>query len=181
MIFINNLYPPKKWILVSIPLIFALGTCFHFFYDLFNKFILIGAIAPVNESVWEHTKMLLPIIIWWIFFYILKGKKYGLDINKWFTGMLVSFAASLIFMMFAYYFYTGAFGVEILIVDILILFISITVGQLLGYIAFMHSKGINVYITMELVLLILIVYVVWTLNPPKLPLFLDKESGKYGI
>ncbi len=181
MIFINNLYPPNKWIFVSIPIIFVVGACFHFLYDLFNKFILMGAIAPVNESVWEHTKMLLPIMIWWIFLYIIKGKKYSLDINKWFTGMLVSFTASLIFMLFAYYFYTGAFGVEILIVDILILLMSITVGQLLGYTVFMRSKGINVYVTMELVLLIIIVYVVWTLNPPKLPLFFDKEAGKYGI
>ena len=45
-----------------------------------------------------------------------------------------------------YYFYTQAFGVEVLIMDIIILFVSILFGQLLAFHFYKHSKGINAYI-----------------------------------
>lgn len=167
----------KKWIYVSIPILFALGTFFHFLYQLSNKSFIAGMISPVNESVWEHSKLLLfPIIAWWTIFYALKGNKYRLNIDKWFTGMLFSLLASILATFFVYYFYTEAFGVELLFVDILILLLSDSVGQLLGYHISKHSRGINVLISISIVVLIFIAYLLWTVNPPHLPLFFDKSS-----
>lgn len=49
----------KKWILTGIPILFLTGSLLHFAYELSGKNILIALIAPVNESVWEHSKMVL--------------------------------------------------------------------------------------------------------------------------
>ncbi len=181
VIFITAEETVKKWIYISIPILFAVGTLFHFLYDLTDKSLVTGTVAPVNESVWEHTKLLLlPIIGWWTIFYMTKGQKYKININKWFTGMLVSLLAAILSTFFVYYFYTEAFGIELLIADILILLLSDTVGQLLGYHVYKYFAGIRVFITITLAVLIVIAYAFWTVDPPCLPLFFDKAAGKYG-
>ncbi|OPX43322.1 hypothetical protein CLHUN_28700 [Ruminiclostridium hungatei] len=172
----------KKWLYISIPVLFVIGTCFHFLYELSGESPAVGAMAAVNESVWEHSKMLLlPILGWWFIFYITKGKKHGLDPRKWFSGMLVSVVAAILTTFLVFYFYTRAFGVECLVVDILLLLLSDAVGQLLGFHVYEYSKGIRVSLSAAAALLLMVVYIVWTFNPPHLPLFLDEASGKYGI
>lgn len=47
----------KKWCIRVFYSIVILGTFFHFFYDWSNHTVLLGAIFPVNESVWEHLKL----------------------------------------------------------------------------------------------------------------------------
>lgn len=172
----------QNCIWVSIPILFFIGSCFHFLFEFLGKVPIIGAFTPVNESVWEHSKMLLlPIIGWWILFYALKKKKYNIDTGKWFTGMLASLLTSIITMIVVYYFYTQAFGVEILLVDILILFLAILVGQLLGYHVYKFGKGLSLSVSIMISVIIILVFIIWTFNPPELPLFYDKQAGKYGI
>ncbi len=172
----------KIWVFISIPLLFILGACFHFLYHWSGNVKIIGAISAVNESVWEHTKLLLvPILSWWIIFFITKRERYNISTSKWFTGMLTSVVTSVFVTMLVYYFYTEAFGKELIIVDILITLLAVGVAQLLGYHVYKHTKGLTTFTTVILVLAILYIYIIWTFNPPHLPLFYDKASGKYGI
>ncbi len=182
VIFMTSKLSLKKWLYISIPILFAIGSCFHFLFELSGKNPAVGAIAAVNESVWEHSKMLLlPIMGWWFIFYLTKGKKYGIDPRRWFSGMLVSVAAAILTTFLVFYFYTGAFGGECLVVDILLLLLSDAVGQLLGYHVYNYGKGISISLTAAAALLLVVIYLAWTFNPPHLPLFLDEASGKYGI
>ncbi|WP_352418891.1 DUF6512 family protein [Proteiniborus sp.] len=165
------------------PLIlFIIGSLMHFLYDLSGKNTIVGLIAPVNESVWEHTKMvLLPVICWWTFYYIIKRKQYKINKNKWFTGALVALLTSIISIPVLHYFYTQSFGVELLVVDIIILFLALLFGQLLGLHFTKHSKGINSNIVILIFVAIIITYIIFTLYPPRIPLFRDSMTGKYGI
>ena len=124
---------------------------------------------------------LLPVIGWWLIFYLAKHYKYNIEINRWFTGMVVSLITSIFLTILLFYFYTQAFGIELLTVDIFILLLADGVGQLLGYHIYKYSKGINILITITLVFAIIIIYIAWTVNPPHLPIFLDTDTGKYGI
>ena len=57
----------ERWIWISLPMLFMVGSVFHFLYDLSGESPIIGAFAAVNESVWEHQKMvLLPVAAWWL-------------------------------------------------------------------------------------------------------------------
>jgi len=162
--------------------LFIIGAFFHFLFVLSGKLSIIGAISAVNESVWEHEKMiLLPVICWWAIYYALKGNKYGIDINKWFTGLVISLFSSLLTIPFLFYFYTQAFGVEILAVDIFLLLLADFIGQWLGLHFYKHAKSLKVHISIMLVILIVIAFVVFTFNTPHLPLFQDGVAGGYGI
>ena len=42
-----------------------LGTLSHFFYDWTGQGALIGLVSPVNESTWEHMKLVFfPLLFW---------------------------------------------------------------------------------------------------------------------
>ena len=83
----RKLIREERWIVKGTPFLFLVGGLWHMLYEFTGKSYLIGLIAAVNESIWEHSKMvLIPAICWWSIFYVIKGKSYGIDRNKWFTG-----------------------------------------------------------------------------------------------
>jgi peptidoglycan/LPS O-acetylase OafA/YrhL len=178
----KNLTPEEKWIVKGIPVLFIIGGLWHMLYDLSGKSFTIGLIAAVNESVWEHSKMiLLPVICWWSIYYIIKRKANGVDSKKWFTGAIASLLCALILIPMIYYFYTGVFGTELLAVDICILFFSIMIGQMLGLFIYRHAKGLPLYIPILVFGILVAVFVIATLLPPQIPLFRDGLTGSYGI
>ncbi len=172
----------KKYTYLGIPVLFLVGALFHFLYELLGQLAVVGAISPVNESVWEHSKMVvLPLILWWGLYYLIKGKDEGIDKQKWFTGALTSLVSTIIAMPLLFYFYTEAFGVESVVVDILILLVALFIGQTLGYHVYKYGKGLPGNTALLLMLLILIVFIVYTFAPPHLPIFMDSTTGLYGI
>ncbi len=178
----KDLAPEKKWIIIGIPVLFIIGSLVHFLYDFSNKNDIIGLFSPVNESVWEHLKMVvLPIILWWSIYYFNKGEKYNIDNNKWFTSALISLLVALISIPFIHYFYVNAFGIESVVVDIIILFISILLGQLIALHYYNHGNGINYILAILIMVFIIGVFIYFTIKPPHLPLFLDNETGQYGL
>ena len=178
----KTLTPTEKWLIKGIPIIFFIGSLMHFLYDLSGKNIFVGLISAVNESVWEHSKMVLwPVICWWTIYYMKNNKKNKIDRNKWFTGGLVALLTALITMPMIYYFYTEAFGIEILIIDISILFLAILFGQLLGLHVYKYSKGINASVSIRIFIVLILLFAIFTLYQPHLPIFKDSSTGQYGI
>ena len=60
-----------KYHIFSILLISILGTLLHFTFHCSNSNLLIGAFSAVNESTWEHLKLLFfPTLISLIFGYL---------------------------------------------------------------------------------------------------------------
>lgn len=49
----------KKWQIIVIIFCLILGTFLHFTYELSNFNPVIGLFSAVNESVWEHLKLLV--------------------------------------------------------------------------------------------------------------------------
>lgn len=178
----KRLLPEKKWIILGIPVLFIMGSLMHFLYELSGRNVIVALFSPVNESVWEHLKMVvLPIILWWSLYYIVKGEKNKIDKNKWFTSALISLLIALISIPFMFYFYTGAFGIESVAIDVIILFLSIAFGQLLALFYYSNKGGINYIIPVLIMIFIICIFMYFTFNPPHLPLFMDSQTGQYGI
>ncbi|NLL29735.1 MAG: hypothetical protein GX258_01495 [Clostridiales bacterium] len=172
----KRLSKPERWIVVGIPLIFIMGSLGHFIYEWSGKNLLLALFFPVNESVWEHIKLgNIPIILWWGFYYFINSRKYNLDKDKWFTAELAALAVSMITTPALYYLYTGAFGAENLIVDILIFFLAILFAQLLGLHFYRYYKGINSGIVIVINILIILIFVIFTIYPPNLPIFISSN------
>lgn len=172
----------KKFVLVSTILLFFIGGLMHFAYEFSENNVIVGLFSPVNESVWEHTKMaLIPIILLWTLYYLFKKSEFKMDKDNWFLGCLVSIITTIFLMITFYYFYTGAFGIESVVVDILILLFSLLLGQLLGIHYYNTSKSVSTSISISIILAILLFYILVTFNTPKLPLFEDSNTNTYGI
>lgn len=172
---------PEKWILKGIPILFIIGTVLHFTYGLLWKNPLVGLVSPVNESVWEHCKLVVwPIILWWSLYYIGPGKTENIQPDAWFTGALAALLTALLAIPLIFYFYTQAFGVELLWVDIALLFGSLVLGQLMGLHVYRHGSGLSAALVLIIFAAIALMFMIFTFFPPKIPLFRDSSTGLYG-
>ena len=48
----------KKWQIIVTIICLILGTILHFTYEMSNYNPIVGLFSAVNESVWEHLKLL---------------------------------------------------------------------------------------------------------------------------
>ena len=161
---------PETYTLLGILVLFAVGSLFHFLYSLTGECFIIGLFVPINESIFEHTKMVvLPIFIWWFIFYLFRKK--DLFVNAWFTSALIAMISAIIAIPMLFYFYSQAFGIESLVIDILILLVSLAIGQILGLHYYRHGKGIEYHFAIVLMIVIIILFAFFTINPPAFPIF----------
>jgi len=173
----------KECALIGIAIIFLLGSFWHFFYALSGESLIIGLIAPVNESVWEHLKLaFFPTIIWWVFCYICSYKKNNISITQWIISAMSASLISPLFILSFYYIYTGIFGIHSILLDILSLFIGIAIAQVKAIHIYKNPKSkIHFYLTVGVFVIIFMCFVIFTFNAPHLPLFHDALTGNYGI
>lgn len=125
--------PEYSWIYTGIPVIIAAGSLMHFAYDWSGNSGIVGLFAPVNESVWEHLKMSFwPMLLWWFAGYFLYGDRSRRFAVQWFSSCSAAAVGSPVLILFLFYSYTGALGIESLLLDILAFFISVAAGQVLA-------------------------------------------------
>lgn len=161
---------PETYTLIGILVLFVVGSLFHFLYSLTGECFIVALFVPINESIFEHTKMVvLPIFIWWFIFYLFRKK--DLFVNAWFTSALIAMISAIIAIPMLFYFYSQAFGIESLVIDILILLVSLAIGQILGLHYYRHGKGIEYHFAIVLMIVIIILFAFFTINPPAFPIF----------
>ncbi len=115
-----------------------LGTLLHYVYEWSGNNALIGIIGAVNESTWEHLKLLF----WPIFFYsILEYQLIGNKFNNYVTAKAVSLYAGILLIIIIFYTYTGIVGDNYLIIDILTFVVSVIISQYVGYKITTANKG----------------------------------------
>ena len=169
----SKLSGAEKFILLGIPVLFILGSPLHFVYELTGSHFIVGLLVPSNESVFQHTKMVtIPIILWWKIYYLCH--KRSLDRDRWFTAAFVSLCAAVISMPGLFYYYSGMFGVELLIVDIFIMLASLLIGQLVGLHFYRHCRGMNFALASALIIAVIVLAAVLTAFPPNIPMFISR-------
>jgi len=164
----------KCWSYLGVIPMFLFGVVLHFMYGWSGNQFVVGLLAPVNESIWEHLKLsLIPLIIWWGSYMLINR---DVDKNKWLLGLLISIITSMIFIVAFYYTYTGAFGIELSILDISSLFFGLWLGQYLAMHVYKLDIFVKWYISVGVLLLIVSLFIVFTVNAPNLPLFMINNS-----
>ena len=108
----------------------VLGTLSHFFYQWSHENILIGLFSPVNESVWEHLKLLFFPALTYMF---IEQKVMGKAMPGLFGKNLLGLFAGLLAMPLLFYGYTAFSGKSILWVDIGIFCVCVLLTFLLPY------------------------------------------------
>lgn len=152
------------------------GTLLHYLFKISNYNIVVGMFASVNESVWEHIKILLtPIfLVSFISFLITKNRNlFGL-----FIELLLGIILIVLFYEIKIILFKDKYGfINIIIFYITCLILSI-IHYLLGGIkinSFINSLSIIP------VVIILSMYLTFSIFPPKNKYFKDPVTGSYGI
>jgi hypothetical protein len=169
-----------RWELSGILFVFLLGALLHFVFEWSGELKILGAIASVNESVWEHFKQgFWPMCL----YAAIEYKFIRANVNNCLTAKAVAVYLIPIITALIFYAYTTATGAEILIVDILVFAIAITAGQLTSYKILTSGKlpGYANMIAAAFIILLALVLILFTFYPPHLPIFLDANIGTYGI
>jgi hypothetical protein len=173
-----------RWIIFGILILIVFGSLMHFVYQWSGKLRLVGIFAPVNESVWEHLKLTFwPMLIWWLAGYFIVGKKNKISAAQWFVSSAVGQIVCPLVIVSFYYTYTGALGIESLILDIFSLFLGVGAGQGLGLHVYRKAKinGCGLYYALIVLIILAATFTVFTFIPPHIPLFKDSTTGRYGI
>jgi len=169
-----------KWELSGIAFVFLLGALLHFVFEWSGESRIVGLFASVNESIWEHFKQgFWPMCLYAAIEYsFLRGR-----VSNFLTAKAVAVYMIPIITGLVFYAYTAIIGEEILIVDILIFLAAIVIGQLTSY-KIMISDRLPKYsnvISPIFIILLASILMLFTFYPPHLPIFLDGNTGTYGI
>ena len=117
----------RRWLLIF-ALTAAAGAALHFLYDLWPN-ALTAVLAPVNESVWEHLKLL-----YWPFltaaFCLTRGAEDG---RRSWCALLLGLLAAPLLLLGAYYPLACGFSLHGMALDILLYVLALAGGFFLAY------------------------------------------------
>jgi len=167
------------WQLWGMAFTSLFGTILHFLYEWLGGAVWIAPFSGVNESTWEHMKLLFwPMLLYGIlqsFFF--KDQKAFWCIKLW--GILLGLG--LIPLLF--YTYNGAIGLSPDWVNIAIFFVSAALAYLYETRLFNKSTFSckKPKLAFMLLLVIALLFVIFTFAAPKIGLFRDPVTGTYGL
>ena len=126
---IQKKYEKRVFLLSGILFTISAGTALHFLFDWSGRLILAALIAPVNESVWEHLKLLFfPFLL----FSALEAliRRPG---PAFYAAGTCGILAGLASIPVLFYTFTGVTGIHALWADILIFLISVVLTFFLRF------------------------------------------------
>ena len=164
----------RNYQIISAIFICIVGTLLHFTYELFGENTLMASFSAINESVWEHLKLLFfPMLLTTIIGYFYIGK----NIPNFLYSKTIGIISSILF----FYTYTGIIGKSIVFIDIASFFVAVVLGEYLTYKLMNSNLKYNNVIAIIILTIILICFVVFTYFTPKIGLFKDPVTNQYGI
>ena len=174
------------WQIVGAVVIFGLGALWHFMYE-WIQWKPIGWFLPVNESVWEHVKLMFwPALL----YYIIEGIFLYKKTNNFVFAKTITFYFTPLMSMGIFYAVYFATGFENFIFDTVVLFILTGIQQFISYKLLTREpvageKHIILFIIAIILIVILAtLLIVFTYYPPKIILFeheFASSTGEYGI
>lgn len=172
----------SKTAIISFVLLSVAGTILHFAFQFFNGNTLVGAFTPVNESVWEHLKLILvPSIPIGVLEYFVYGKDY----EHFLAAKSIGILSGMLFTVLAFYTYSGIIGENYGIVNIAIFFLAAALTSYLTYrLTIFNTLALDErasIIGISIIAVILILFIFFTFDPPQIELFRDPVSEDFGI
>ena len=170
----------KTLSITGVPVIYAIATLLHFFYDLTNGSVLAILFSAVNESVWEHIKIFSVGFILWSVIELLWAKP---PFRKFVTAKTLSLYFLSLSIIVFFYSYTTITGEPILLIDLISSAVFVALSQYISYRLTVSDNNISDYflVTVMLLMLYFVMFFSFTLFPPKIDLFKDPVTGMYGI
>lgn len=167
-----------KFTIFSGIFVMILGTLLHFTYEWSGNNTFVAAFSAVNESTWEHLKLLFyPMFLTTIIGYFYLGKTSPNFLCARLFGILTAILFTIVF----FYTYTGVIGTNFAFIDISIFFVDVILGELVSYKILSSNFTCNVGIAFCCILILLACFIIFTYFTPEIGLFRDPVTGLFGI
>lgn len=169
----------KKWKAISVVGIFLLSALLHFIYDWFPCFFT-SLFFPVNESIWEHNKIIVgSFLIWAIVEKLYCKKRKNVIFSECISSLVCMILVMLIFTpVYLYILKTN----DNMIITFAIFIFAIIISQIVSY--KLLQKEYNPRLEEFGVILFVVFFlinIIFTYYPPKVALFYDYTNQIYGL
>lgn len=156
----------------------ALGSLLHFLFTWTEAFSL-APISAVNESTWEHMKILFfPMLI----FACVQYRFFYNDFSGFWWIKLIGTVVGVAAIPVIFYTCNGAFGKTPDWLNITFFFLSAAIGYFVEYLLFNQDFTLRYpWLAFTLLLAVETLFVIFTFYPLRLPLFQDPVTTLYGI
>ena len=169
------------WELAGFLVTGALGSLLHFVYQWSGENQVAAAFSAVNESTWEHMKLLfIPLFLFSVVQVCVMGRNYP----NFLAVRAVSILMGLVLIPVLFYTYTGVLGRSVDWVNIALFFLAALGAFLLDFRLLRRSRLSAPWqqILGLIVLWALAFCFVWcTFHPVELALWRDPVTGGYGV
>lgn len=168
--------PLKKSEITGTIVTIIAGFLLHFTYELSGRNTIAALISPVNESTWEHLKLLFfPYMIFTLVSYFYVGRRYA----NYATAKCIGILAGLCFIPLFFYLYTFILGTNDLFLDIAAFVIAVLISYRISYKISVNGKPKMNCLSIVLLVFITMLFFVFTFHPPHTILFLDPITNSY--
>lgn len=166
----------KKNNIIAFIVIGALGTLMHFVYEWSGENPIVGVFAPINESIWEHQKLLFfPALVYFAAEYFSFGKR----IQNYIAASALGIFLGIAFTITVFYLYSGILGYSVDAVNILLFFAGVLVTLIIRNIIIknriMQSPKANC-VSLTALAAVAVLFGIWSFYPPKISLFIPDLS-----
>ena len=165
----------------SVIFTWILGTILHFLYEWSGDNKIIASFSAVNESTWEHLKLVFfPMLITTIVGFLVIGK----DNKKFWCAKTIGIILAMSFIIVFFYTYTGIIGTNFAILDIGSFFVAVILGEYVAYKIMTNDEyklKCNKRIAVIGLICILLCFIIFTYLQPHIGLFKDPISNGYEI
>ena len=168
-----------SWQIAGFVFTSVLGTFLHFLFDLTGGSAVAALISAVNESIWEHMKLIFyPMVL----FGAVQYRAFGKDIKCFWCVKLKGILLALMLIPTIYYLYTGALGISADWFNITIFFLAAAAAYRHETKLFEEDRlGCAQWLALALICCIGLLFTVFTFWTPHIPLFQDPITGTYGF
>ncbi len=159
----------KKYTIIGTLFVLITGTLSHFIYRWSGNNFIVGFFCPVNESTWEHMKLVFfPMLLYSIFMYKSLNEKHPYILSSLSIGILMgTFLIPAIF-----YTYTGILGYNIFILDIAVFALSVLLAFYSIYkLTLSHKITSCIPLFCIVIFIIMACFMIFTYYPPQIGLF----------
>lgn len=169
----------KKVKIINVVMFFALSFLWHFMYEWFPNFFT-AIFFPVNESIWEHMKIIFGVIVFGSLISLMLMNKFKVKYNNFYVEVISKAVFSVIFYLLIFiplYKWLG----ENMIISISLMLITYIFVELVGY-KILKLNEMNIKV-LPIILLVLcyILFTLFTYYPRHNFLFFDETRLLYGI
>lgn len=160
----------KLYIILHFIIVCGLGILSHFLYDWSGQNVLVGFFTSINESTWEHLKLLFfPMV----FISILETLLFKKKLKDFIPARTFGILSGMAFIIIVFYTFWGISGK-------LIDFVNVTIYIMAVYFAFRTEKFLrdnkklpDLCICIAILISITLLFIIFTLHSPEVGIFYD--------